>query len=95
MVGKIGGNIYIFFQFQKDYSQATTSKQPPHQANSDWEVTCGLQNSERYSFANRLDVVVAYEWLLASTLTGKTDFGTFGELLANKSLSLELELDKN
>ena len=41
-------------------------------------------------------MVVAYgKWLFASTLRGKKDFGTFGELLANKSLSAELELDKN
>lgn len=40
-------------------------------------------------------VVVAYgKWLLASTLMGKTDFGTFGELLAYKSLSAVLELMK-
>ena len=40
-------------------------------------------------------VVVAYgKWLLASSLRGKTDFGTFGELLANKSLSAVLELIK-
>ena len=40
-------------------------------------------------------VVVAYgKWLLASTLMGKTDFGTFEELLAYKSLSAVLELVK-
>lgn len=40
-------------------------------------------------------VVVAYgKWLLASTLRGKTGFGTFGELFANKSLSAVLELMK-
>ena len=40
-------------------------------------------------------MVVAYgKWLLASTLMGKTDFGTFGELLTYKSLSAVLELMK-
>ena len=39
--------------------------------------------------------MVAYgKWLLASTLRGKTGFGTFGELFANKSLSAVLELMK-
>ena len=40
-------------------------------------------------------MVVAYgKWLFASTLRGKKDFGTFGELLANKSYQRSWNLIK-